>query len=124
MATPIATTTRSSLHSPTNLARFSSLYLSPTRISPANVLLKTRSPSLLTTNATRLASSPSPEGRQFPAELSGKVFRFSGWTQQIRLRSSVQIPVVKAAAADAEGSELRIPSLFFEIFCSLFLFGY
>jgi len=60
---------------------------------------------MLATKAKRFAFSPFPENRK---SLVDKTLSFPGWTQQIRLTSSV---VVKAAD-DAEGLEFRI-CLFF-----------
>ncbi|KAI9389809.1 hypothetical protein POPTR_008G095200v4 [Populus trichocarpa] len=91
-----STITTNSIQSPSNASRLSSLYLSRNRISPNNVLFKTPSQSLLATKAKRFAFSPFPENRK---SLVAKTLSFPGWTQQIRLTSSV---VVKAAA-DAEG---------------------
>ncbi|KAJ8774637.1 hypothetical protein K2173_017083 [Erythroxylum novogranatense] len=77
----------SSLQYPVHTGRLRSLYLlSPTnRISRANAHLKTPAGKL-----PRLAFSPLPENS------------FSSWTQHIRRR----VPVVKAAASDADGFEI------------------
>ncbi|KAF9677137.1 hypothetical protein SADUNF_Sadunf08G0076400 [Salix dunnii] len=91
-----STFTTSSINSPINASRLSSLRLSRNRISPSNVLVKTSSLSLPATKATRFSFPSFPENGKF---LVAKTLSFPGWTQQIRLTSSV---VVKAAA-DAEG---------------------
>ncbi|KAK0575237.1 hypothetical protein LWI29_035886 [Acer saccharum] len=93
----------SSIKTPRNI---SSLYLSHSKVSPSYVQLKTRS---LVSNATRLAFSPLPESKEPPVKLgfTGEPLRFSGWSQQIRRRSAVDLPVSSAAAADAEGRDIE-----------------
>ncbi|KAK9276769.1 hypothetical protein L1049_006305 [Liquidambar formosana] len=88
-----------------NRSRFSSLYLSPNRISPNFVTLQTRS---LLPPASPLSFSPLPEIRKSSVELSGKALRFSGWSQHLRRRDSAEYSVPAAAAADADGSEIEI----------------
>lgn len=92
-------------------SRFSSLYLSPNRATTCHLVLKTRS---LTSKATRLAFSPLPESREPPTsvEFSGKTLRFSGWSQLLRRRGSVEFPVVAATAADADGSKSSLSCFF------------
>lgn len=84
-------------------SRFSSLYLSPKKVTTTHVVLKTRS---LDSKSTCLAYSPLPEnqGPQKPVEFSGKALRFSGWSELLRRRGSVEFPVVAATTADADGS--------------------
>ncbi|XP_065860564.1 triose phosphate/phosphate translocator, chloroplastic-like [Euphorbia lathyris] len=90
---------------PTSISssRFSSLYLSPTRISSNQLSLKPRS--LPAAQTTRLASLSLPELpiSVSPVLFSGKSLRIVGLSQPIRRPSSVDFPVVKAAAADADG---------------------
>ncbi|KAM3754747.1 hypothetical protein ACB098_03G188800 [Castanea mollissima] len=83
-------------------SRFSSLYLSPKKVTTNHVVLKTRS---LGSKSTCLAFSPLPEnqGPQKPVEFSGKALRFSGWSELLRRRGSVEFPVVAATTADADG---------------------
>lgn len=84
-------------------SRFSSLYLSPKRLVTTNhVVLKTRS---LASKSKCLAFSPLPDNRepQKPVEFSGKALRFSGWSELLRRRGSVEFPVVAATAAEADG---------------------
>ncbi|KAB1222031.1 Triose phosphate/phosphate translocator TPT, chloroplastic [Morella rubra] len=89
-------------HSSVQTSRFSSLYSSPNRGTTNPVVLKARS---LTSKATCLAFSPLPENRGplTPVESSGRALRFSGWTELLRRRGSVDFPVVAAAAAEADG---------------------
>ncbi|KAL6294838.1 hypothetical protein ACE6H2_002980 [Prunus campanulata] len=96
----------SPVHSPIRTCQFSSLYLSSNKISPSFALLKARS---LSSKASSLTFSPLTETiKPFsPVELSGKALRFSGWSQELRRRGSVELPVAKAAAADAEGAEIE-----------------
>ncbi|CAH1417057.1 unnamed protein product [Lactuca virosa] len=62
---------------------------------------------LRTSQPIVLSLRNSPE--KVPAEFSGKHLRFSGWDQLLRRRGSVQIPVVKAAAAaDGDDQEIEI----------------
>ncbi|XP_048318256.2 triose phosphate/phosphate translocator, chloroplastic [Ziziphus jujuba] len=87
------------LHSPIRASRFSSLYLSPIRILPTVVSLKSRS---LASRATNLPFSPLPEKLK-PA----KPALVSGWNQQLLLikpRGRDEFPAVAATAADADGS--------------------
>lgn len=98
-----------SISSPINFSttnsRFSSLYLSPNKISPNHVMLK--SPS---SRVSCLAFSPLPEIQKSPAkvELSGKVLRFSGLSQPLKRRGSVELLAPAAAAADADGTEIEL----------------
>ncbi|KAJ7943355.1 triose phosphate/phosphate translocator, chloroplastic-like [Quillaja saponaria] len=86
--------------------RVSSLYVLPKRISKNYAVLKTR---LVASKASSLAFSPLPEKRQRPVVLhSSKVLRFFSWGQQLKRRGSVELPVVAAAAADADGREIEI----------------
>ncbi|ESR51186.1 hypothetical protein CICLE_v10033753mg, partial [Citrus x clementina] len=83
--------------------RISSLYLSSTKVCCAKVLNSTRS---LTSNAKRLLDfSPLPEKKESSRGVSfcGEPLKFSGGSQQIRRRGTVDFPVVSAAAADADG---------------------
>ncbi|KAH9708034.1 triose phosphate/phosphate translocator TPT [Citrus sinensis] len=83
--------------------RISSLYLSSTKVCCAKVLNSTRS---LTSNAKRLLDfSPLPEKKESSRGVSfcGEPFKFSGGSQQIRRRGTVDFPVVSAAAAGADG---------------------
>ncbi|OMO71958.1 Drug/metabolite transporter [Corchorus olitorius] len=86
-------------------SRFSSLYLSTTKVKPTCLSFKTRSP------ATCLAFSPLPDKTKglVPLGLSAKPLTFTGWNQitMRRRRSQVEIPVVSAAAADADGQEIE-----------------
>ncbi|EEF50760.1 Triose phosphate/phosphate translocator, chloroplast precursor, putative [Ricinus communis] len=76
--------------------RFSSLYLSPTKISPSHVSLKTRSPQL----AARLL----PDIPKLQIQFSSEPSILAGWiTQPIKRRRPIDFPLVNAAAADAEG---------------------
>lgn len=84
------------VRSPIRTNQISSLYLSPNRISPSNVALKSRSFS-----SSSLAFSPLPEKLRVPA-LSTEL---SGWSQHLRRRCSVDFPVAKAAA---DGAEIEI----------------
>ncbi|OAY50108.1 triose phosphate/phosphate translocator, chloroplastic isoform X2 [Manihot esculenta] len=92
-----------SIHSSIRPSRLPSLYLLPSRISPNHVLLQARS--RLATKSTRLAFSPLPEIPNSPValEFSRKPLRIAGWSPTIRQRGSIELPVVKAAAADSEG---------------------
>ncbi|KAI3763691.1 hypothetical protein L2E82_13685 [Cichorium intybus] len=74
-----------------NFSNFSS------RISPA-LALRTSQPVVLS-----LRNSP----EKIPAEFAGKQLRFSGWDQLLKRKGSVEIPVVKAAAA-ADGGDQEI----------------
>ncbi|KAK9191601.1 hypothetical protein WN943_020215 [Citrus x changshan-huyou] len=83
--------------------RISSLYLSSTKVCCAKVLNSTRS---LTSNAKRLLDfSPLPEKKESSRGVSfcGEPLKFSGGSQQIRRRGTVDFPVVSAAAAGADG---------------------
>ncbi|KAF3431575.1 hypothetical protein FNV43_RR26306 [Rhamnella rubrinervis] len=95
------------VQSPIRASRFSSLYVSPIRISPSIVPLKTRS---LASRASGLSFSPLSEKLKptKPVGVSGEPLRFSGWNQQLRRRGRDEFPVVAAAAADAEGREIEI----------------
>ncbi|PRQ40663.1 putative triose phosphate/phosphoenolpyruvate translocator, sugar phosphate transporter [Rosa chinensis] len=84
------------VRSPIRTNQISSLYLSPNRISPSNVALKSRSLS-----SSSLAFSPLPEKLRVPALSKG----FSGWSQHLRRRGTVVLPVVKAAS---DGAEIEI----------------
>lgn len=111
------------VHSPIRTCQFSSLYLSSNKISPSFALLKARS---LSSKASSLTFSPLPETiKPFsPVETSGKALRFSGWSQELRRRGSVEPPVAKAAAADAEGAEIESAAgLDLLIFSIYFLFS-
>lgn len=113
----------SPVHSPIRTCQFSSLYLSCNKISPSFALLKARS---LSSKASSLTFSPLPETiKPFsPVEPSGKALRFSGWSQELRRRGSVEPPVAKAAAADAEGAEIESAAgLDLLIFSFYFLFS-
>ncbi|KAM7484423.1 hypothetical protein LguiA_000432 [Lonicera macranthoides] len=50
---------------------------------------------------------PLPESLS-PVELSGKVLKFTGWSQLLRQRASVGFPVTKAAAADFDADDVEI----------------
>lgn len=93
-------------------SRFSSLYLSPSRISPTVVSLKSRS---LGSRASTLSFSPLSENLKptKPVGVSGEVLWSSGWKQQLRRRASHGFPIVAAAAADADGHEIEIDGLDF-----------
>ncbi|KAH9772420.1 triose phosphate/phosphate translocator TPT [Citrus sinensis] len=83
--------------------RISSLHLSSTKVCCAKVLNSTRS---LTSNARRLLDfSPLPEKKESSPRVGfcGEPLKFSGGSQQIRRRGTVDFPVVSAAAADADG---------------------
>ncbi|KAL9423606.1 hypothetical protein AB3S75_035652 [Citrus x aurantiifolia] len=83
--------------------RISSLHLSSTKVCCAKVLNSTRSP---TSNARRpLNFLPLPEKKESSPRVSfcGEPLKFSGGSQQIRRRGTVDFPVVSAAAADADG---------------------
>ena len=116
------------VQSPVRTSRFSSLYLSLIRVSPSVVALKSRS-----TVASRalwggsLAFSPLPEkvkaykNKSSVESFSDKVLGFSAWNQ----RRLAEFPVVKAAAADAEGRDEIEVSDGFELsssFLPLFFF--
>ena len=101
------------VQSPVRTSRFSSLYLSLIRVSPSVVALKSRS-----SVASRalwggsLAFSPLPEkvkaykNKSSVESFSDKVLGFSAWNQRLRRRDCLaEFPVVKAAAADAEGRD-------------------
>lgn len=94
-------------HSSIKAPCVSSLYLSNSKVSRSYVSLKTRS---FSSNATRLAFSPLPEGKKSLSgvSFSGDPLRFFGWGQQIRRRSIVDLTVVSAAAADADDGEIDI----------------
>lgn len=95
------------VRSPIRTNQISSLYLSPNRISPSNVKLKSRSFS-----SSSLAFSPLPEKLRVPA-LSTE---FSGWSQHLRRRGFVDFPVAKAAADGAEIEITEGSKSFFEKF--------
>lgn len=95
------------VRSPTHTNQISSLYLSPNRISPSNVALKSRSFS-----SSSLAFSALPEKLRVPV-LS---IEFSGWNQHLRRRGSVDFPVAKAAADGAEIEITEGSKSFFEKF--------
>ncbi|KAL9420609.1 hypothetical protein AB3S75_038223 [Citrus x aurantiifolia] len=83
--------------------RISSLYLSSTKVCCAKVLNSTRS---LTSNARRLLHfSPLPGKKDSSPGVCfcGEPLKFSGGSQQIRRRVTVDFQVVSAAAADADG---------------------
>lgn len=105
-ALSMASSITPSIHSSIRPSRLPSLYLLPSRISPNHVLLQARS--RLATKSTRLAFSPLPEIPNSPValEFSRKPLRIAGWSPTIRQRGSIELPVVKAAAADSEGSDL------------------
>ncbi|XP_050374954.1 triose phosphate/phosphate translocator, chloroplastic-like [Argentina anserina] len=84
------------VRSPIRTNQISLLYVSSTRISPSNVALKSRSLS-----SPSLAFSPLPEKLRVPALPTG----FSGWSQHLRRRGTVESPVVKAAS---DGAEIEI----------------
>ncbi|OMO93404.1 Drug/metabolite transporter [Corchorus capsularis] len=89
-------------------SRFSSLYLSTTKVLPTCLSFKTRSPA--SSRATCLAFSPLPDKTKalVPLGLSAKPLTFTGWNQiTMRRRSQVQFPVVSAAAGDADGQEIE-----------------
>lgn len=88
--------------------RISSLHLIPRRISINHGLLNAR---LLEPRDSSLAFSPLLENGKHLAPLSGKALGLGvfGWNQKLRQRSSVEFPVVAAAAADADGGEIQIP---------------
>ncbi|KAF5752058.1 hypothetical protein HS088_TW02G01078 [Tripterygium wilfordii] len=98
----MASSISNSVHSSGVTFRFSSLYVSPnTVVSRNHVVLKTRSP------APRLSFSPLPQGKRkstASAEFSLKDLRFSGL---LRMRGSVDFPVVAAASADANSADDR-----------------
>ncbi|THG19578.1 hypothetical protein TEA_013992 [Camellia sinensis var. sinensis] len=88
-----------------NRSPFSPLHSSPSKVLPNLVLLKSRS---VVFRASRLEFSPLPENRFSPVEFSGKTLRLPGWSQLLRRHHSVEFPVAKAAAADADGGEIEI----------------
>lgn len=101
---------------PVSKSRLSSLFLSPVRIPPALVAIKSRS---LASRASGLAFSPltgnvrasSSSSSSETAEVTNKVLGFSLWNRRLRNRGSgaaAEFPVAKAAAADADGSEIEI----------------
>ncbi|KAM6548324.1 hypothetical protein CsatB_020000 [Cannabis sativa] len=103
------------VQSPLRTSRISSLYLSPIKISPTSVALKSRSvPSRASTSAG-LAFSPLPENvitrknkstvDTFPHKL---FLGFSALDQRLRRRGSAELSLVTAAAADADGREIEI----------------
>ena len=105
--------------------RISSLYLSSTKVCCAKVLNSTRS---LTSNARRLLDfSPLPEKKESSPGVCfcGEPLKFSGGSQQIRRRGTVDFPVVSAAAADADGHaheiEIEVSDGLINLF-SFFLF--
>lgn len=120
---------------PVSKSRLSSLFLSPSRIPPALVAIKSRS---LASRASGLAFSPltgnvraSSSSSSETAEVTNKVLRFSLWNRRLRNRGSgaaAEFPVAKAAAADADGSEIEISDgcvfapFFFSLLFSLFCF--
>ncbi|XP_044489239.1 triose phosphate/phosphate translocator, chloroplastic-like [Mangifera indica] len=96
------------LHFSIKTPGISSLYLSKSKVSSStDVQLRTGS---LASKSTRLEFSPLPEKKESPLRVnsSGGCLRFTGWSQQIRQRSTVDFPVVSAAAADADGCEIEI----------------
>lgn len=56
--------------------------------------------------ASPLELSPENKLSFSPVEISGKAFKFSGWSQLLKRRGSVDFLVTKAAAAD--GHEIEI----------------
>lgn len=95
------------VHSSIPTSRISSLYLSKNKVSTSCVEVNTRS---LAPKATRLAFLPLPEKKESPTGVcfpSGPL-KFSGWSQLIRRRTTVDFSVVSAAAADADGREIEI----------------
>lgn len=83
------------IHSPICTHRLSSLRVPPKRTFPANfVAPKSRS---LASKALNSAVSPS-------AELSGRAIGFLSCRQPLKSRGVVHRPVVRAAAADADGT--------------------
>ncbi|KAL5553647.1 hypothetical protein UlMin_041048 [Ulmus minor] len=94
------------VHSPIRMSGFSSLFLSPLKISPNLVALKSRS---VVSRASGLAFSPLSKNLKAsePVEVSERVLGFSPLSQRLRRRGS-EFPLVKAAAADAEGGEIEI----------------
>ncbi|CAL5399315.1 unnamed protein product [Camellia sinensis] len=88
-----------------NRSPFSPLHSSPSKVLPNLVLLKSRS---VVFRASRLKFSPLPENRFSPVEFSGKTLRLPCWSQLLRRHHSVEFPVAKAAAADADGGEIEI----------------
>lgn len=90
----------------TKHTRFSSLYLSPNRVSPNNAVLKSRS---LVSRVSCLASLPENHKSPATVELSSKVLKFSGLSLPLRQRGSVGLLVpAAAAAADADGRDIEI----------------
>lgn len=115
------------VHFPTRTSRFSSLYLSPIRISPNLIALKSRS---LVKRASGMAFSPLLEALQpcKAIEVSDEALVFSGLSKRLRKRSCSQFPVVLAAAADAESHEIEISEgydlLFLKEKENCFMFGW
>ncbi|KAK2966696.1 hypothetical protein RJ640_007983, partial [Escallonia rubra] len=73
---------------------------------PANlVAFKSRS---VAPRASGLELPPESGVSPAPVGLSGNGLRSSGWSQLLRRRGSVDFPVTKAAAADADGLEIDI----------------
>ncbi|KAJ0039105.1 hypothetical protein Pint_23486 [Pistacia integerrima] len=96
------------LYSSIKTPGISSLYLSKSKVSSSSyVQLKTGS---LASKATHLEFSPLTEKKESPLRVnfSSELLRFTGWSQQIRRRNTVDSPVVSAAAADADGREIEI----------------
>ncbi|XP_071722541.1 triose phosphate/phosphate translocator, chloroplastic-like [Rutidosis leptorrhynchoides] len=82
------------LNSSVKICGISSIYLSSSRVSPKSVLFKT--PSSLAFTASSLPINNKPLN-----------LTFSGWNNPLRRRSTVDFPVSKAAAADADGQEIK-----------------
>lgn len=72
---------------------------------------------------TKLESLPENSLSLSPVELSGNVLKFTGWSQLLRQRGSVGLPVTKAAAADFDADDVEIEiSDGFELLTPLNLF--
>ncbi|XP_052186859.1 triose phosphate/phosphate translocator, chloroplastic-like isoform X2 [Diospyros lotus] len=82
-----------------------SKFSSSTRASPNLVLLKSRP---VVSTVLRLEFSPENQLSPAPVTLSGKALRLSGWGQLLRRHRPVETLVAKAAAADADGSEVEV----------------
>ncbi|XP_062111478.1 triose phosphate/phosphate translocator, chloroplastic-like [Humulus lupulus] len=101
------------IQSPVRTFRISSLYLSPIRISPSVVALKSRSVTTRASTNGGLAFSPLPENvisrkNKSVDTLSNKFMGFSALDQRLRRRGSAEFPLVTAAAADADGCEIEV----------------
>uniref|UniRef100_A0A803RA91 Sugar phosphate transporter domain-containing protein n=1 Tax=Cannabis sativa TaxID=3483 RepID=A0A803RA91_CANSA len=100
------------VQSPVRTSRISSLYLSPIKISPTSVALKSRSVASRASAVAGLAFSPLPDNvisrknKSPPDNFSIKFLGFLALNQRLRRRGSTEFPLVTAAAAGADGREV------------------